>query len=112
MWHLLNSKIPCGNPVFYNTYFTILQADFGNQLIRFIDFSTRTITTLAGRQGITSPFSDGVGTVATFAAPACIALNGAGTVALLVRRSLVRSDLTTLIHRTDVVFYLFAGRWR
>jgi hypothetical protein len=44
-----------------------------------------TVTTLAGRQGINAPFSDGAGTAATFDWPSGIAMRPDG-VAVLVRR--------------------------
>jgi hypothetical protein len=47
--------------------------------------SSARVTTLAGRQGVESPFSDGIGTMATFYFPYGIALDSAGSIALVVR---------------------------
>jgi hypothetical protein len=61
-----------------------VQADSANQLIRVINITSGAVTTLAGRKGVSPPMSDGVGTAATFAGPYGVALNGAGTVAIVV----------------------------
>jgi hypothetical protein len=42
------------------------------------------VTTLAGRGGDPGPFADGVGTSATFSGPYGVAVNAAGTLALVV----------------------------
>jgi hypothetical protein len=46
--------------------------------------SNATVTTVAGSLGSTAPFLDGIGTTATFNAPEGVALNSAGTLALVV----------------------------
>jgi hypothetical protein len=67
---------------YYSTHFS-LQADTYNHLIRAIEVSSGLVTTLAG-QTLSDPFSDGFGTVATFNKPWGIAINPAGTFALVV----------------------------
>jgi hypothetical protein len=64
------------------------QADQNNHLIRAIVVASGVVTTLAGRQGVTSPFTDGIGSVATFNFPSGISVDGLGTVALVVCVSL------------------------
>jgi hypothetical protein len=61
-----------------------LQADMDNFLIRAIDVATGAVTTLAGRQGVSFPFSDGVGSAATFSGPHFISLNCACSLAVVV----------------------------
>jgi hypothetical protein len=61
-----------------------IQADYFNSVIRRIDMASRTVTTLAGQPGVQS-YTDGVGTMATFNLPVGIALNSAGTYAVIVR---------------------------
>lgn len=63
---------------------SFFQADKLNHLIRQIAVSTGTVTTLAGRQGVSAPFSDGIGTVATFAKPNGIATNSDGSIFIVV----------------------------
>jgi hypothetical protein len=46
-----------------------------------------TVRTVAGRQGVTAPFSDGVGSAATFSNPFYVALNTTGAFALIVSRA-------------------------
>jgi hypothetical protein len=60
------------------------QADYGNHLIRAITVSTGAVRTLAGQVGMVSPFSDGVGSVATFYWPYGVSLDTAGSLALVV----------------------------
>jgi hypothetical protein len=55
-----------------------------NHLIRAIDVVSGTVTTISGRQGMQTPFSDGIGTVATFNEPSDIALTSNGAFALVV----------------------------
>jgi hypothetical protein len=50
-----------------------------------VQLNNGVITTLVGRQGVSSPFSDGIRTSATFDDPRGVALNTAGTSALVVR---------------------------
>jgi hypothetical protein len=61
------------------------QVDYNNMLIRSINVTTRSVSTLAGRRGLVSPFMDGIGTSATFNGPNDVALDEAGTLALVVR---------------------------
>jgi hypothetical protein len=63
-----------------------LQAEYGH-IIRLVNLTSRAVTTLAGREGVSVPFLDGVGTSATFNFPAGITLNSAGTLALVVSES-------------------------
>ena len=60
-----------------------LQADAISGSIRRIVVSTAEVTTLAG--GTYGPYADGTGTAATFYIPYGIAVNAAGSVALVVR---------------------------
>lgn len=66
-----------------------LVADFGNHLVRRIDVSSRLVTTLAGNValGVGPPFnfglSDGIGTNAAFHQPTGIAIDPAGTFAVV-----------------------------
>jgi hypothetical protein len=63
------------------------QTEFYNHIIRAIDVTTGTVRTLAGRLGVVSPFSDGVGSAATFAGPHGVALDSSGTLALVVSKN-------------------------
>jgi hypothetical protein len=60
------------------------QADTSNHLVRAIAVSTGAVRTLAGQQGISAPFSDGVGSAATFNFPHGVALDSTGVLALVV----------------------------
>jgi hypothetical protein len=66
---------------------TLMQSDQWNHLIRAIDVTLTAVTPLAGRQGVSSPVSDGVGSAATFCYPTGVALNSAATLALVVGSS-------------------------
>jgi hypothetical protein len=57
----------------------VLQADHDNQMIRYIDLSSGAVTSLVGCQGVSAPFSDGVGTGATFNFPYGLAINATDT---------------------------------
>jgi hypothetical protein len=59
------------------------QADTMNRLVRAIDVGSGAVTTLAGQQGYI-PFSDGVGSAATFNFACGITMNSAGSFALVV----------------------------
>jgi hypothetical protein len=54
------------------------------QNVDAVQLVNASVTTLAGRLGITSPFSDGVGTMSTFYWPVGIVLNAIATIALVV----------------------------
>jgi hypothetical protein len=60
------------------------QSDNSYQVVRLIVISSRRVTKLAGQLGVQS-YSDGIGSTATFANPNGVALNSAGTFALVVR---------------------------
>jgi hypothetical protein len=61
-----------------------VQADYGNNCIRHVVVSSGTVTTLAGTCGVELPFTDGVGTAATFLRPHGTAVDAAWTFALVV----------------------------
>ena len=67
---------------FIRLYFSS-QADSENDLIRRVDVSTGTVTTLAGVHDAQN-LADGVGTSAEFDTPWGIAVNGANNFALVV----------------------------
>jgi hypothetical protein len=60
-----------------------MQSD-SSHVIRVLIVSSGAVTTLAGRQDIVTPCSDGTGTAATFYFPVSVCLNSAGTFALVV----------------------------
>ena len=60
-----------------------MQADTGNHLIRRVDISTGTVTTLAGFDGILGS-ANGLGTLSSFYQPQAVDMDAAGTVALVV----------------------------
>ena len=60
-----------------------LQADTYNHLIRRIDLSSGLVSTLAGTSGSVGS-ANGLGTVARFDQPVGVAMDNAGTVALVV----------------------------
>lgn len=62
-----------------------LVVDQFNKLIRRIDIPSYVVTTLAGQAWVTGQ-ADGVGLAASFMGPYDIAMNAAGTFALIVRR--------------------------
>jgi hypothetical protein len=61
-----------------------VQADHTNNLIRLINVTSGVVVSLAGQLGVSSPFSDGSGSLATFSNPAGVSFNGAGTFAVIV----------------------------
>jgi hypothetical protein len=68
----------------------LLQADAQNALIRRIVVSSALVTTLAGQGGVTGS-ANGAGTVATFNNPTAVAVDGSGTLAVVVRAAEQRS---------------------
>jgi hypothetical protein len=70
-----------------------IQVDQWNHVIRAINITTLFVSTLAGQRGIYSPFINGVGTVATFNMPSCIAFINNDGVALIV--SLIFSSFSS-----------------
>ena len=62
-----------------------MQADRSNHLIRLLVLSSGVVSTLAGQAGSTGS-TNGIGTNATFNGPIGIALDAAGTFAVVVRR--------------------------
>ena len=62
-----------------------MQADSSNHLIRLLVLSSGVVSTLAGQSG-SSGSTNGIGTNATFNGPIGIALDAAGTFAVVVRR--------------------------
>lgn len=61
------------------------QADTANGAIRIVDVASGLVTTLAGSTSQTYGHADGAGTAATFYNPIGIAMDAAGTFALVVR---------------------------
>ena len=61
-----------------------MQGDYGNKLIRLLVLSSGVVSTLAGQAGSTGS-TNGVGTNAGFSYPIGIALDAAGTFAVVVR---------------------------
>ena len=61
-----------------------MQADLNNHLIRLLVLSSGVVSTLAGRAGSIGS-TNGIGTNAMFNYPRGIALDAAGTVAVVVR---------------------------
>lgn len=61
-----------------------LKADSSNCAIRSINLTTNTVTTVAGSPPYTCGSDDGVGTGATFNYPSGVAVNSAGTFAVVV----------------------------
>ena len=59
------------------------QADTYNHVIRCIVISSGAVTTLAGTSGI-SGYVNGLGTTASFNSPRSVAIDAAGTIALVV----------------------------
>ena len=86
----------------------IYVGDKSNNLIRKIDASTAEVTTVAGQTGISSPFSNGIGTNATFYDPGCIAVDGTGTIYVADSNYLIRKidastyEVTTLAGQTGI----------
>ena len=66
------------------------QADRNNEVIRRIAISTGVVTTLAGTPGVYG-FQDGVGTAASFFISTGVAMDAAGSIALVVSSGMVIS---------------------
>lgn len=64
-------------------YSTFLQADSNNNAIRLLRLSNGVVSTLIGMSE-QSGFSDGAGTVALLSWPVGVAMNAAGTIAVVV----------------------------
>lgn len=62
----------------------MLQADSSAKLIRYLDLASGTVTTLAGTPH-TSGDRDGLGNTATFSSVTSLAMDAAGTFAVVVR---------------------------
>jgi hypothetical protein len=62
-----------------------LQTDYGNHMIRKINVTSGYVATLAGHVGVSTPFSDGIGTDATFSNPTGVAFDKDGIQVLVVR---------------------------
>lgn len=60
------------------------QADTNNNIIRYIDISSRTVTTFAGSPSRSQGSADGVGASASFKTPSGIVLDATGSFALVV----------------------------
>ena len=67
--------------------FFCMQADYVNSLVRHIIISSGLVSTFAGQAGITGS-TNGIGTNAIMARPVAIALDAAGTFALVVSISI------------------------
>jgi hypothetical protein len=78
LFRLLFTSVAC----YY--FLSTSQGDRDNNLIRMIDVSSRAISTVAGRLGVSAPFSDGSGTDATFNLPHGIAIDSSGSFAIVV----------------------------
>jgi hypothetical protein len=74
------SVFPC---VLFILVLLSVQADTYNNLIRRIDLSSGTVTTLAG-VALSPGSTDGAGPAARFYEPAGVAMDAAGTVAIVV----------------------------
>ena len=61
-----------------------MQSAYGNDIIRLLVLSSGVVSTLAGQAGSTG-FTNGIGTNARFSNPNGIALDAAGTFAVVVR---------------------------
>ena len=61
-----------------------LQADLCNNLIRHVVLSSGLVSTLAGNTSGATGSADGLGTNASFYGPVSVAMDAAGTVALIV----------------------------
>jgi hypothetical protein len=48
---------------------------------------SKAVASLAGRQGVTAPYADGVGTAATFSIPRGVALSGDDSTTVVVSRA-------------------------
>lgn len=82
--------------------FFALQADQSNNLLRRVNLANGLVTTLAGNVALSSGppnnygFSDGFGTAASFWNPTGVAVDGAGTFAVVVRSGAKRQLLSVM----------------
>jgi hypothetical protein len=60
-----------------------LQTDRFNHVIRAVNLTSGAVTTIAGQSGVSAPFTEGIGTAATFFQPLGIQL-GLDTTAFVV----------------------------
>ena len=81
---LLLSLLPFSPPLPPSPSPYTMQADLNNHLIRLLVLSSGMVSTLAGQAG-SSGSTDGIGTNAMFNSPYGIALDAAGTFAVVVR---------------------------
>ena len=81
-----------------------LVVDSSNFVLRYITIASALVTTFAGRSTSHSSSVDGVGTAATFNQPKGLALNQAGTLALIVSDSArAVSVRATPLHRVVTI---------
>ena len=82
--HLFTRALAPYLPPFYQLPLSLrMQADRDNHLVRRIDLSLGLVSTLAGTSGV-SGSANGAGTAALFFRPSGVAMDAAGTVALVV----------------------------
>ena len=78
------SLLTIAPPFLHPPFFYTMQGDNGNHLIRLLVLSSGVVSTLAGQAG-SSGSTNGIGTNARFYNPNAIALDAAGTFAVVVR---------------------------
>ena len=81
-----SSVLPCASPFLLEPLFLSheMQAEYGNHLLRRLVLSSGVVSTLAGQAG-SAGSANGIGTNARFTNPFGIALDAAGTFAVVVR---------------------------
>jgi hypothetical protein len=108
-WYRVRFRYPSFAPVCH-------AGDTSNHAIRAVTVSTKGVSTLAGRKGVNTPFTDGVGTLATFNSPQGIALDSSKTFVLVVSvtrfgtmsHSLTNIYSITLLCRLTLIITSFA----